>query len=440
MNDYEFGNYLTELRRKAGMTQQLLAYKLGVTDKAVSKWGNGRSKPSLKQLRKLSAIFEITIEEMLAMQERKDRMEITKIVLTGGPCAGKTTAMSWIQKEFAEKGRGYKVLFIPETATELIGGGVSPWTCGSNLDYQKCQMKLQKAKEEVFEQAAKTMDTSKVLIVCDRGMLDNKAYMTQQEFDAAMRALDTNEVEERDQYDGVFHLVTAAKGAIDAYTTAGHAARRETPEQAAALDDKLIAAWTGHPHLRVIDNSTDFEDKLRRLVAEIAALLGEPEPMEIERKYLIKYPDLQALEDKPNCDKVDIIQTYLMSPEGTEIRVRQRGQNGNYLFYRTEKRRISDVSRVETERRISQKEYLAALVEADPERKPIYKTRYLLTENNRYFEIDIFPGWKKQAIMELELKSEDEKIVMPEGITIIKEVTDDLEYSNYSMAISMPEE
>ena len=79
-------------------------------------------------------------------------------------------------------------------------------------------------------------------------------------------------------------------------------------------------------------------------------------------------------------------------------------------------------------------------VEADPERKTNYKTRYLLTENNRYFEIDIFPGWKKQAIMELELKSEDEKIVMPEGITIIKEVTDDLEYSNYSMAISMPEE
>ena len=120
MNDYEFGNYLTELRRKAGMTQQLLAYKLGVTDKAVSKWENGRSKPSLKQLRKLSAIFEITIEEMLEMQERKDRMEITKIVLTGGPCAGKTTAMSWIQKEFAEKGRGYKVLFIkPGTAQQL---------------------------------------------------------------------------------------------------------------------------------------------------------------------------------------------------------------------------------------------------------------------------------------------------------------------------------
>ncbi|MCD8120989.1 MAG: ATP-binding protein [Clostridiales bacterium] len=52
--------------------------------------------------------------------------EITKIVITGGPCAGKTTAMSWLQNEFTEK--GYAVLFVPETATELIGGGVAPWT------------------------------------------------------------------------------------------------------------------------------------------------------------------------------------------------------------------------------------------------------------------------------------------------------------------------
>ena len=51
-------------------------------------------------------------------------MEITKIVLTGGPCAGKTTAMSRIQTHFTKM--GYTVLFIPETATELITGGVAP--------------------------------------------------------------------------------------------------------------------------------------------------------------------------------------------------------------------------------------------------------------------------------------------------------------------------
>lgn len=106
--------------------------------------------------------------------------KITKIVLTGGPCAGKSTAMSWIQNAFTE--RGYKVLFVPETATELISGGVAPWTCGSNLDYQFCQMRLQIEKEKVFLSAAETMSEEKILIVCDRGMMDNRAYMTEIDF------------------------------------------------------------------------------------------------------------------------------------------------------------------------------------------------------------------------------------------------------------------
>ena len=106
-------------------------------------------------------------------------MNISKIVITGGPCAGKTTGMSRIQNAFTEK--GYTVLFIPETATELISGGVAPWTCASNGFYQKCQMKLQLEKEKVFELAARSMNTDKVLIVCDRGALDNKAYMTDSE-------------------------------------------------------------------------------------------------------------------------------------------------------------------------------------------------------------------------------------------------------------------
>ena len=66
---------------------------------------------------------------------------IQKIVITGGPCAGKSTAMSWIRNAFTQ--RGYTVLIIPETATELITGGVAPWTCGSNEEYQVCQVDLQ---------------------------------------------------------------------------------------------------------------------------------------------------------------------------------------------------------------------------------------------------------------------------------------------------------
>ena len=120
-------------------------------------------------------------------------MDITKIVITGGPCAGKTTALSWIMNSFTE--RGYVVLFVPETATELINGGVAPWTCKSNADYQFCQMRLQLEKEKVFEQAARVMKKDKVLIVCDRGALDNKAYMDEATFEAVLRFVNANEVE-----------------------------------------------------------------------------------------------------------------------------------------------------------------------------------------------------------------------------------------------------
>ena len=112
-------------------------------------------------------------------------MDITKIVITGGPCAGKTTALSRIRNYFSKM--GYTVLIVPETATELISGGVAPWTCKTNLEYQLCHMKLQLEKEKIFEQGAMTMPAEKVLIVCDRGALDNKSYMTELEFSARDR-------------------------------------------------------------------------------------------------------------------------------------------------------------------------------------------------------------------------------------------------------------
>ncbi|MBQ8233290.1 MAG: AAA family ATPase [Lachnospiraceae bacterium] len=359
-------------------------------------------------------------------------MEISKIVITGGPCAGKSTAMSWVQNAFTQL--GYTVLFVPETATELIGGGVTPWTCGTNIDYQKCQMKLQVQKEEIFEQAARTMNGAKILIVCDRGALDNKAYMDAAEFDSVLDSIGSNEVELRDSYDAVFHLVTAAKGAEAFYTTANNTARTETVEEAAALDDKLIAAWTGHPHFRVIDNTSDFEDKMKRLIAEISSFLGEPEPFEIERKFLIEYPDIDWLEKMPNCQRIEIIQTYLKSQDDDEIRVRQRGMDGHYIYFQTIKRKVSDIKRVEIERRLSKDDYLRLLMDADTTRRQIRKTRYCLTYVNQYFEIDVYPFWNDKAIAEIELSDEKAEIIFPEQIKVIKEVTDDEQYKNASLA------
>jgi len=432
MNDYTFGNYITDQRHKRGLSQTELADLLGVTNKAVSKWENGRAKPTTNTLRKLAAVFGTDVDELLKNREERKPMDITKIVITGGPCAGKTTGMSKIQGAFSKK--GYAVLFVPETATELMTGGVKPDTCGSNLDYQKCQMKLQLEKEKVFLQAAESMKKEKILIVCDRGTIDNKAYMSEVEFQAVLNSLGTDAVTLRDGYDGVFHLVTAAKGAEEFYTTDNNQARRETPEEARVLDDKLIAAWTGHPHLRVIGNETDFENKMNKLIHEISGLLGEPEPFEIERKYLIEYPDINWLESLPNCHKVDIIQTYLLAPGGDEVRVRQRGENGSYTYTQTTKRKVTDVKRVEIERRLTQREYLTLLMEADPALHPIRKTRYCLTWDEQYFEIDVYPFWDDKAIVEIELSDENAPIRFPKELKVIREVTDDEEYKNYSLA------
>ena len=134
MNDYPFGNYIFDLRSKAKLSQAELADQIGVTNKAVSKWETGKAKPTTSTLRKLALFFQIPVAQLLDLRNEERPMKLSKIVITGGPCAGKTTAMSWIQNTFAQK--GYTVLFVPETATELITGGVAPWTCGTNGEYQ----------------------------------------------------------------------------------------------------------------------------------------------------------------------------------------------------------------------------------------------------------------------------------------------------------------
>ena len=431
MQDFDFGNRLYQLRKKAGLSQKQLGDKVGLSNKTVSKWENGLAKPSLDVVHMLADVLSVSVDDLV--QGVSAEKQITKIVITGGPCAGKTTAMSWIQNAFTKM--GYAVLFVDETATQLITGGAAPWRSTSNRDFQWQLLQLQLAKEKAFAEIGRTMKESKVLVVCDRAAMDNCAYMTEQEFGWVVRQMQTSKIELRDQYDAVFHLVTAAKGAEKYYTLANNQARTETVEEAAALDDKLITAWTGHPHLRIIDNSTGFEEKMLRLIKEITAFLGEPAPMEIERKYLISRPNLHMLEQKPNCERVDIVQTYLKSDDPSEERrIRQRGSNGSYIYFMTRKRKTSGIKRIEIEERLSQEEYIALLVEADPRYRPIHKERYCLSENGLYYEIDIYPEWKDKAIMEIELYSEDQQITFPEGIDVIREVTDNPAYSNHELA------
>lgn len=124
MDNIDFGNYLYKLRKENNLTQRYVAYELNVSDKAVSKWENGKSKPDINKLKLLSALYNVSLDELLPYLGDKKEINIKKIVLTGGPCAGKTTALNWINNYFSS--RGYSVLVVPEIASELITNGVAP--------------------------------------------------------------------------------------------------------------------------------------------------------------------------------------------------------------------------------------------------------------------------------------------------------------------------
>ena len=365
-------------------------------------------------------------------------MNLTKIVITGGPCAGKTTGLSYLEQELTKV--GYKVVFLNESATEIILNGLDRNANKSNLDFERNIINLQVEKEKLYMNYCKNLPYENVLLVCDRGVMDCKSYMTDEEFNQAIKQLKLDKIQLRDNYDAVFHLVTAAKGAEQAYTQANNQARFESLEQAKDADTRTMNAWTGHPHFRAIDNSTNFENKMKRLVKEIFSFLGIPKPLEIERKFLIKRPNIEHLASLPNCQKVEIVQTYLNSNNDEELRIRQRGENGSYIYTLTKKKHLQNATRQETEKRITQKEYLTLLNNANTKLHQIRKTRYCLMYENKYYEIDSYPFAKNTAICEIELIDENEKFNFPPFIRVIKEVTTDKQFSNRSLAEQIPEE
>ena len=69
MNQEKIGKFILELRKEKHMTQQELADKLGVTDRAISKWENGRGMPDLSLMKPLCDELEITINELISAEK-----------------------------------------------------------------------------------------------------------------------------------------------------------------------------------------------------------------------------------------------------------------------------------------------------------------------------------------------------------------------------------
>ena len=158
---------------------------------------------------------------------------------------------------------------------------------------------------------------------------------------------------------------------------------------------------------------------------------------EIERKFLIGYPDLNILERYP---KSDIAQTYLKTNDGMTSRVRKRTSNGDTKYIFTEKKRVTDVTCIENERELSADEYEELLKLADPERRTVYKTRYCVPFGGRVVEVDVYPFWSDRAIAEVEMESEDEAVSLPDFIKVIRDVTAEKQYKNAAIAKKIPDD
>ncbi len=324
-------------------------------------------------------------------------MDITRIVLTGGPCAGKSTGLATVEQKLNDL--GYKVIIMDEMPTNVLRSGLTPADLG--ISFQELLVNMQLDRDKAYNNIIKNLSNDKVVIIYDRGILDCQAYCDEAEFSKILSKYNTSRSQLFGFYDGVFHLVTAADGAEEFYTTANNSVRLETPEQARTLDKLTLKSWIGHPHLRVIGNEgVDFSQKIHNLLTEITSLLGEPIPLEIEKKYLIKMPDLDTLVNKYGATKCNIVQTYLVSKQpGVERRIRQRGINADNVYYYTEKKDISKGKRQENERKISRDEYISYLTETDISLHQIVKTRYCMVYKNRYFEIDTYKFWTDKAIL-----------------------------------------
>lgn len=360
---------------------------------------------------------------------------IKKIVLTGGPCAGKTSALVKVIEHFSSL--GYKVFTIPEVPTMFTQAGMNYLTKNKDFFYEgeKATLEIQIDLEDKFMKMAQTC-TEPCVVVCDRGAMDISAYMSPETWNEITAAVGTSTEELKNRYDAVLHLVSAADGAEQFYTTANNAQRYEQADEAGLqiardLDKKVINAWSGHPHLRVINNGEDFDRKLNRVIKEISNVLELPQSIEEERKYIVQLTD-----EIPSCIESEITQLYLVADPGCEIRLRRRTWNGNSINVHTTKKTVSPTEEIVIERQVEDTLYESLLQQADPYRRPIQKNRKSFIWKGQFFELDTYlKPVGNLMILETKGIARHEDVKFPPFIKVIEDITGNRKYYNYNIAL-----
>ena len=349
---------------------------------------------------------------------------VKKIVLTGGPCAGKTTALAKIEQDLISL--GYKVFIVGESATELIKSGVRPFgdKCLNLVEFQKIIMLYQYQKEEVYDKVLEQYANDNVVIIYDRGLLDNKAYISDKEFREVLRYISyikgkkITEEDLLDRYDMVIHLVTAADGKCEAYTLENNKTRTEGIEEAIKLDRNTMRAWLRHSNLKIIDNEENFNTKIDNVMKAIYELLNNPIRLRTQLKFKVELEDNILEQIKNNSILLDIEQIYLKN-SFCEERIRRVISDGNSTYYYTKQiKKENGESEVIINKRITFEEYNLLKNTCEIE-SVINKRRYNFILDKQYYRLDEYEDY---YILELEITDKNKKINIPDGIYIKNEI------------------
>lgn len=353
-------------------------------------------------------------------------MKNLKVVLTGGPCGGKTTSINSIVDEFTEK--GYKVIVVPEAATILINSGIRPFgeDALDMVDFQRYVMDLQIHLESLAERAAKS-SKKPTIILCDRGLMDDQAYVSKEDFKMLLVEKGLTKFDVMNSYDLVLHLVTAANGKEEFYTLDNNGARTETKEEAREKDRKTLDAWLGHDNLKIIGNATDFETKINNCIREVYNMTKTPYPVQRQEKYLVESFDLEALA-KHHPVKQEIEQ-YITIQGDKDIMYRKTvsDQEERYSEITKNDTQINN-ERITIRRNITEAEFLGDI---PTDKMPIKKTRYCFDYQDQYFRLDIFDDGL--TILEIEETNKTNKRNIPDFIKVRDIITNDVTYRNSTL-------
>lgn len=265
-------------------------------------------------------------------------MNIYKIVLTGGPCAGKTEVIEDIAKKLDKE--GYHVIKIPETATELIPNGMPPDENREHtLIFQQRILLTQKIKEENAEACAQSLisncpsvlkNKKGIIILYDRGIMDNRAYLSYNDYHNLLKRNNFNELEALDNYDFAIDLISLATTKPELYALNG--IRYENPEEAAKRDQITSSAWLLHRNLITVTPKDTIKEKINIVFSHIIDFIENKQKVQTVALEVDKEKSDFSCYNDDNSRRIKITSFNIKFPNNTKFVLDKRKSKENVAY------------------------------------------------------------------------------------------------------------